>query len=246
MRLKNVVRRAFLPPFQSLGRALVRAGAVIRLYATDLACIRSGREVFAGVNFTVAAGEALLVVGRNGAGKSSLLRVLAGLIHPAAGKLVLEGGKPEFSIAEQAHYVGHQDAIRPALTVVENLAFWARYLASPGGPGMVPETSAAGPGADGTSTATEAALEALALTHLASLPAAYLSAGQKRRLALARIVAVPRPIWLLDEPTSALDTATQQRLAELMRRHLTAGGIILAATHGPIGLDGAQELRLGA
>jgi heme exporter protein A len=125
--------------------------------------------------------------------------------------------------------VGHQDAVKPALTVAENLRFWADYLRLPG--------NAA---ADVT-----AALEALDLTRLADLPAAYLSAGQKRRLSLARAVAVRRPIWLLDEPTSALDAAAQERLTGLMRGHLASGGIILAATHGPIGLGDATELRLG-
>jgi len=199
----------------------------MRLSARNLACVRSGREVFAGLNFSLASGEALLVVGRNGAGKSSLLRMIAGLVRVAAGEVTLEGGEPELTLAEQAHYVGHLDGIKPALSVKENLEFWARYLAGPA-----------------AATTPEEALEALALTNLAGLPAAYLSAGQKRRLSLARVVAVKRPIWLLDEPTSALDTATQERLSGLLRAHLAAGGIVLAATHGPIGLDGTKELRL--
>jgi heme exporter protein A len=200
----------------------------MRLSASDLACVRSGREVFAGLGFSVAAGEALVVLGRNGAGKSSLLRMIAGLVRVAAGQLALEGSDPELTLPEQAHYVGHQDAIKPALTVQENLEFWAEYLASP--------TAKAPP---------ELALEAFALSHLAGLPAAYLSAGQKRRLSLARIVAVKRPVWLLDEPTSALDARAQERLSLLMQAHLAGGGIILAATHAPIGLTGAKELRLG-
>jgi heme exporter protein A len=201
----------------------------MRLLASGLACVRSGREVFAGLDFAVAAGEALVVLGRNGAGKSSLLRLIAGLVRVAAGRLALEGGDPELTLPEQAHYVGHQDAIKPALTVQENLQFWARYLAGPA-PAQV---------------AAEPALEAFALGHLAALPAAHLSAGQKRRLSLARIVAVERPVWLLDEPTSALDGLAQERLTQLMQAHLAGGGIILAATHAPIGLSGAKELRLG-
>jgi heme exporter protein A len=200
------------------------------LRATALACRRSGRDVFAGLSFSLAAGEALLVLGRNGVGKSSLLRLIAGLVRVAAGRLTLEGGDPELTLHEQAHYVGHQDAVKAALTVVENLQFWADYLRLPGD----------------AEPAVAAALEAVDLAQLADLPAAYLSAGQKRRLALARLVAVRRPIWLLDEPTSALDAAAQDRLAGLMRTHLTAGGMILAATHGPIGLPTAKELRLGA
>ena len=203
---------------------------MMQLRATALACRRAGRDVFAGLDFSVAAGEALLVLGRNGAGKSSLLRMIAGLVRVAGGELSLTGGDPEYSLPEQSHYVGHQDAVKPALTVVENLHFWADYL------GL--QASAA---AD-----VAAALDALDLTRLADLPAAYLSAGQKRRLSLARVVAVQRPVWLLDEPTSALDAAAQERLTGLMRGHLESGGIILAATHGPIGLGDAKELRLDA
>jgi heme exporter protein A len=202
---------------------------MMRLFASGLACVRSGREVFAGLDFSVAAGEALVVLGRNGAGKSSLLRMIAGLVRVAGGRLALDGGEPELTLPEQAHYVGHQDAIKPALTVQENLEFWARYLA---GPAAAEATSAA-------------ALEAFALGPLSGLPAAYLSAGQKRRLSLARLAAVKRPVWLLDEPTSALDAAAQERLLQLMHAHLAAGGIILIATHVPIRLPDVKELRLG-
>ena len=200
----------------------------MRLSGIDLICIRGGREVFSGLSFALAGGEALTVTGPNGAGKSSLLRLLAGFIRPAGGRLALEAGDPELTIAEQAHYLGHQDALKPSLTVAENLAFWARYLG------------------DGTAAANEAALEPVRLDELADLPAAYLSAGQRRRLSIARLVAVKRPIWLLDEPTSALDRAGQERLSELMRGHLSGGGLIVAATHAPIGLEGTKELRLGA
>ena len=170
-------------------------------------------------------GGALVVLGRNGAGKSSLLRMIAGLVRIAAGHLVLEGGDPQLTLAEQAHYLGHQDAVKPSLTVAENLAFWMRYF---GG------------------TETVRALATVGLDTLADLPAAYLSAGQRRRLSIARLIAVPRSVWLLDEPTSALDTAAQVRLADVMRDHRAGGGIILAAAHGPIGLERAKELRLGA
>ena len=199
----------------------------MQLNADNLACSRGGRDVFAGVGFSVASGEALVVAGRNGAGKSSLLRLIAGLVRIAGGTLDLQGGEPEASIAEQAHYVGHQDALKPTLSVGENLRFWAAFL---------------GAAADDI----EPALEAVGLAALADLPAAYLSAGQRRRLSIARLVAAPRPIWLLDEPTSALDTPSQARLVELMRGHLAVGGLIGAAAHGPIGLTQARELRLGA
>ncbi|HEX3937102.1 MAG TPA: heme ABC exporter ATP-binding protein CcmA [Xanthobacteraceae bacterium] len=196
----------------------------MRLTAVDLACHRGGRDVFAGVSFAVASGEAMIVSGRNGAGKSSLLRMLVGLVRLTVGRLSLDGGDGELSIAEQAHYLGHQDALKGSLSVAENLRFWTGFF---GGTGDV-----AGP------------LDAVGLGGLAALPAATLSAGQRRRLSIARLIAAPRPIWLLDEPTSTLDAGAQDRLAELMSAHLVGGGLILAASHGPIGLIGPQELRL--
>jgi heme exporter protein A len=199
----------------------------MRLSAVDLACHRGGRDVFTGLSFAVASGEVLAVTGRNGAGKSSLLRTIVGLVRIAQGRIDLEGGEAELTIAEQAHYLGHQDALKPSLSVAENLSFWAGFL----GPGVVD---------------TGRALAAVGLDDLADLPAAYLSAGQRRRLSIARLMAVKRPIWLLDEPTSALDAAARERLSGLMRAHLAEGGLILAATHGGIGLDPTQELRLDA
>ena len=166
--------------------------AFMRLEGSGLACVRGGREVFRNVSFKVPAGEALIVTGRNGAGKSSLLRMIAGLVRIAAGRLSLNGGTADTPIAEQAHYLGHQDAIKPSLTVAENLQFWTRFL--------------------GSRSDIRPALELLDLAPLADLPAAYLSAGQRRRLSIARIVAVARPVWLLDEPTSTLDAPSQSRL----------------------------------
>ena len=198
----------------------------MRLVASDLACVRGGRQVFRDLSFAVGAGEALLVTGPNAVGKSSLLRLVAGLIRPQHGRLELSGSDDDLTIGEQAHYLGHQDALKPALSVEENLAFWADFL---GG---------------GAAKGGEA-LAAVGLGGLAHLPAIYLSAGQRRRLSLARLIAVERPIWLLDEPTSALDAAGQAMLAGLMRAHLARAGLILAATHGPLGLDRTQELRLG-
>ena len=198
----------------------------MRLTAVDLACHRGGRDVFSSVSFAVGAGEALTITGRNGAGKSSLLRLVAGLVRPTGGRLQFEGGDPELSIAEQAHYLGHQDAVKPSLSVGENLKFWAAFF-------------------DAGSMKVRDALEAMGLGGIAALPAAYLSAGQRRRLSIARLIAVKRPIWLLDEPTSTLDAAAQEQLADLMRSHRAERGLILAATHAPLGLAGAQELRLG-
>jgi heme exporter protein A len=196
----------------------------LTLSANALVCQRGGRTVFRDLDFKVAAGEALLVTGRNGAGKSSLLRMIAGLIRIAGGTLSLAGADEERSIGEQAHYLGHSDALKPSLTVEENLAFWTAWLEGTGDPMQ--------------------ALKAVSLDSLATLPAAYLSAGQRRRLSIARLVAVNRPLWLLDEPTSALDTASQGVLLDLMRTHVRRGGIVVAATHLPLGLDEARELKL--
>jgi heme exporter protein A len=175
---------------------------MLRLSASELSCVRGSRSIFEEINLELSEGKALALVGPNGSGKSSLLRLIAGLLRPAAGRIELAGGARELTVAEQAHYLGHLAAI-------------------------------------------PAALATLGLGGLAGLPAAYLSAGQRRRLSLARLVAVPRPLWLLDEPTSALDTAGQERLADLMRRHLSGGGLIVAATHGPMGIE-AREFRLGS
>jgi heme exporter protein A len=198
---------------------------MLRLSATGLDCVRGLRTVFQGINLELSAGQAVALTGPNGSGKSSLLRLVAGLLRPAAGRIALEGGTPERTVAEHAHYQGHLDAFKPSLTVRENLEFWIHYLGGSAGP--VPPLAAVG------------------LESLADLPAAYLSAGQRRRLSLARLIAAPRPIWLLDEPASALDAAGQERLVALMRGHLAGGGMIVAATHGPLGID-ASELRLGA
>ena len=197
----------------------------MRLTAQGLKCVRGGRDIFSGLDFAVPAGQALAVTGINGAGKSSLLRIMAGLLPAASGAIALEGGETELALAEQAHYLGHRDALKPALTVLENLDFWRDFLG--------------GQAIDGA-----ASLETVGLGHATHLPAAYLSAGQRRRLSIARLIAVNRPVWLLDEPTSALDTSGQAMVATLMNAHLRSGGIILAATHGPLGIP-AQEMRIG-
>jgi heme exporter protein A len=200
----------------------------MRLKVTALACRRGQKAIFSGISFALSGGEALLLLGPNGAGKSSLLRIMAGLLRPVAGQIVLEGGDHDGTIAEQAHYLGHQDALKPSLSVVENLRFWTQFLGE--GPGRAPLE----------------ALETVGLIALADLPAGYLSAGQRRRLSLARLICATRPVWLLDEPSAALDVNGQQRLSSVMHAHLGAGGIILAATHAPLGLGQAQVLRLGA
>ncbi|MGA2125994.1 MAG: heme ABC exporter ATP-binding protein CcmA, partial [Xanthobacteraceae bacterium] len=155
----------------------------MRLSAYDLVCVRGDRRVFGDLDFHVDTGELLAIRGPNGAGKTSLLRSIAGLVQLAAGRIELADADPELTVAEQAHYLGHRDALKPSLSVAENLAFWARYL---GTGGMHPAE----------------ALDAVGLASLAALPAGYLSAGQRRRLSVARLLAAYRPIWLLDEPTS--------------------------------------------
>jgi heme exporter protein A len=197
----------------------------MRLLGRGIKCVRGGREVFSELDFTAISGEALAVTGPNGAGKTSLLRIIAGLLTVAAGSIGLEDGERELTLAEQAHYLGHRDAMKPALSVLENLAFWRDFL-----------------GGDASNAAQS--LAAVGLDHAADLPAAYLSAGQRRRLSIARLLAVRRPIWLLDEPTSALDAPGQSLFATLMRDHLARGGLIVAATHAPLGVD-AKELRIG-
>jgi heme exporter protein A len=181
--------------------------------------------VFSGLDFDASAGEALAVTGPNGAGKTSLLRLIAGLLTRSGGSIDLDGGDSELTLAEQAHYLGHRDAMKPSLSVLENLTFWRDFL---GG-----EAFDAGE-----------SLAAVGLDHAAQLPAAFLSAGQRRRLSIARLLTVRRPIWLLDEPTSALDSAGQTMFAALMEDHLKRGGLIVAATHAPLGLP-AKELRIG-
>jgi heme exporter protein A len=197
----------------------------MRLSGRGIKCVRGGREVFSGLDFEAAAGEALAVTGPNGSGKTSLLRLIAGLLTMADGSIGLDGGEGELTLPEQAHYLGHRDALKPALSVLENLCFWQKFL---GG-----EVFDAGQ-----------ALAAVGIDHAAHLPAAFLSAGQRRRLSIARLLAARRPIWLLDEPTSALDASAQGLFAGLMRDHLARGGLIIAATHAPLGIE-ARELRIG-
>ena len=201
----------------------------MRLRASDLTIERGGRRVVSGLSFEAATGAALVVTGPNGAGKTSLLRALAGFLPIEAGGFALEGGDAERTVGEQAHYLGHADGVKAVLTAGENLAFAAAML-----------------GGDSSRAAQLEALSALGLAHVIDFPARLLSAGQRRRAALARLLMAKRPLWLLDEPTTALDVAAQAALAAVMRTHLKDGGILIAAAHAPLGLDGAQELRLSA
>src|ERR1700689_5430023 len=197
----------------------------MRLSGRGVRCVRGGREVFSGLDFQASSGEALAVIGANGSGKTSLLRMIAGLLTIADGSIGLEDGERELTLPEQAHYLGHRDALKPALSVIENLAFWRDFLG-------------------GEASDSRASLAAVGLDHAIDLPAAYLSAGQRRRLSIARLFAGRRPVWLLDEATNALDAAGQNMFASLMKDHLGRGGLIVAATHIPLGIA-ARELRIG-
>ena len=201
----------------------------MRLRAWELTIERGGRRVIARLSFEAPAGAALVVTGPNGAGKTSLLRALAGFLPIEAGGFALDGGDAERTVGEQAHYLGHADGVKSALTAGENLSFAAATLSG-----------------DSSRAAQLQALTALGLAHVIDFPARLLSAGQRRRVALARLLVAKRPLWLLDEPATALDAAAQDALAAVMRAHLDGGGILVAAAHGSLGLDGAQELKLGA
>lgn len=197
----------------------------MELHAKDLTCERGGRIVFRNVSLSLSPGQLMQLTGPNGSGKSSLLRLIAGLNEAQAGEIVMQGGSEDLTIGQQAHYIAHQEAVKAALSVHENLAFWRDFM----GGGNVEE-----------------ALAAFDLTRLSSYPAGLLSAGQKRRLALARLVLVPRVLWLLDEPTVGLDTASLAKLAGVMAAQLDRGGMIIAATHVPLGREPDMRLDLGS
>jgi len=213
------------------------------LRADNLALDRGGRRLFSSLSFALGSGEALVLRGRNGVGKTSLLRAIAGLLPLTAGALSLEGGEADVPLGEQAHYLGHADALKGALTAGENLAFWAATLApdSPrfGDAGRVSRAHRAQRHLD-----VAAALDQVGLAQVIDFPVHALSAGQKRRVALARLMLAQRPLWLLDEPLTALDQAAQRRLMEILNAHLAAGGLIVAATHAPLALSTQRELRL--
>ncbi|HEX6978002.1 MAG TPA: heme ABC exporter ATP-binding protein CcmA [Alphaproteobacteria bacterium] len=197
---------------------------------TALACVRGERLVFKDLSFRVGAGQVLALTGPNGSGKSSLLRLMAGLIRPAGGRLAWAGASvaddPDAHRA-RLHYLGHLDALKPALTVTENVAFYAALRGHH------------------DAAAVDAALAAFGLSALADLPARFLSQGQRRRTALARLLAAPAPLWLLDEPTLGLDAASLDALLAVLRRHVAAGGRAVIATHVPLDVPGLDELRLG-
>lgn len=196
------------------------------LTVAGLACARGGAPVFEGVGFSLSPGEAIALTGANGSGKSSLLRIVGGLIKPAAGEAVLSAGGAPADLALASHYIGHALALEDSGSVLANVRFAARLL---GGN--------AGPAAD--------FIARVGLSALSHAPVRQLSAGERKRLALARLLATPRPLWLLDEPTAALDSAGSALLGELAGAHLAAGGLILCATHGGLPFPVKARLNLG-
>ena len=199
----------------------------MRLVVSELGCERGGRLLFSGLSFSIAEGQTAILIGPNGAGKTSLISVIAGLLRPQSGTVCMKvDGVEEPQIAELTHLVGHRDGLKAQLLVEENLVFSQQLL---GPPASTPRD----------------ALAALGLAHVSRTPTAYLSAGQRKRVALARLILSRRPLWLLDEPMAALDENSRGLLAGLMRGHLESGGMILAATHGPLGISG-DEIRIGS
>ncbi len=197
-----------------------------RFHGEGLVCVRGERMVFQDLDFNLEPGGALILIGPNGAGKSSLLRMLAGLLKPYAGRLLWDGEDALDDMDEHGaklHYVGHHDAVKPVLTANENIRFWAELR---------------GVRADGV----EHALETLDIKHLYDVPGRFLSAGQKRRVNLARILAAPAPLWLLDEPTTALDKATIKRLEQAIQAHRDGGGMVVLSTHADVVMPGAKVL----
>jgi len=203
----------------------------VQLVAENLTLERGGRSVIDGLSFRIEAGQALVLTGPNGSGKSTLLRALAGYLRPAAGRVLVADAGVGCEPAELCHFVGHLDGIKTHLTAAENLVFWAAYLGGPEGSDAPARVGAA--------------LKRFALDALADIPAGYLSAGQKRRLALARLAVAVRPLWLLDEPTVSLDTASVGLLVAAINAHLAGGGLAVIATHVPLALERALSIRLG-
>ncbi|MEM7744960.1 MAG: heme ABC exporter ATP-binding protein CcmA [Pseudomonadota bacterium] len=199
----------------------------MELEIDNLSCRRGGRLVFSGLSATLSTGTPMVLRGPNGSGKSTLLRVLAGLLPPSGGEIRLGSLTLSERSAwqEKVAYAGHLDAVKPALAVAENLALWGRMF---------------GVGADGIASA----LTRFGLAHIADRPAAQCSAGQKRRLGLARLMVVDKPVWLLDEPTVSLDTDATAEVAALIREHVSTGGIALVATHIELALGDAPVLQM--
>jgi heme exporter protein A len=197
----------------------------MKLVVENLTCRRGLRTIFEDLSFELEAAKGLLLTGANGSGKTTLLRMLAGFIEPAGGTIRLDGGDAERELAEQCHYVGHHNGIKNSFTVKENLEFLGEYL-------------------DGDHF--DEALDTFRLRGLEDIPAGIMSAGQKRRLGLARLILIKRPVWFLDEPSVSLDVQSVEILAGVVSSHIEQGGLAIAATHVPLGLDLKQELKMGS
>lgn len=201
----------------------------MRLVAEGLGMERGGTELFSGLSIALEQGEGLAVTGSNGTGKSTLLRILAQLLRPSAGSArIIRGDGADCHNA--LHYLGPLNAMKDQLTASENLKFWSGHLAPYERTGAID---------------LHEALDAVQLAHVAEIPFGYLSTGQKRRIAIARLLCVHRPVWLVDEPTSGLDATSGRLFATLAASHLASGGILVAATHLPLGIDGLKSLQLG-
>ncbi len=202
----------------------------MQLIAENLAARRGEDLIFVNVSFHLQAGEALILTGKNGSGKSTLLRVIAGLLRPEKGSVTVSDSQAaeSRSAAEASHYLGHRNAMKTELTVAENLDFWRSFLGSERSTGL----------------SIEEAADAVGLPGITHLPFGYLSAGQQRRFAFAKLLVAHRPVWILDEPTAALDTSADRLFAELIEAHRRKGGIVVAATHQPLGLGGTRELKM--
>jgi heme exporter protein A len=215
---------------------------ITSLTAEKLTVQRGSRRLIEGLSFAVKAGQALALEGANGAGKTSLLRLTAGFLPAAAGTVTLHDGSKNISEPEERGrfigWLGHHDALKASFTVSEQLAFFGKLYNRPLRP-AAPDTSPARAGEE----RRMALLEEVGLTRQAELPCRYLSAGQRRRLALARLLLTARPLWLLDEPFAALDTAGKALVARLIARHCGEGGLVIAATHEPLGLNN-ESLKL--
>lgn len=202
----------------------------MHLTAENLAARRGEDLIFVNVSFHLQAGEALILTGKNGSGKSTLLRVIAGLLRPEKGSVTVSDsvGAERRPAAEASHYLGHRNAMKTELTVAENLDFWRSFLGLGKAAGL----------------STEEAAEAVGLPGITHLPFGYLSAGQQRRFAFAKLLVAHRPVWILDEPTAALDASADRLFTELIEAHRREGGIVVAATHQPLGLEGTRELKM--
>ncbi|KAB2732268.1 heme ABC exporter ATP-binding protein CcmA [Brucella intermedia] len=199
----------------------------MRLEADNLAGERGGETIFAGLSFALGDSEALVVTGPNGSGKSTLLRIICGLLAPQAGKVELREDGTVLPVRAACHYLGHQNAMKPALSVRENLSFWQKFNGA-------------------AQSEIDEALEAVDLPGVEHLPFGYLSTGQKRRVSIAKLLVSHRPLWIVDEPTAGLDKASEARFAEIMRGHMREGGMIVAATHIPLGLEDVRTLDMAA